>query len=46
MTLANAAHLGNERFASDRRKENWSNAAENDKTALIRAVYRQMLVDQ
>jgi len=26
MTLANAAYLGIERFASDRNKENWSNA--------------------
>ena len=34
MTLANAAYLGIERFASDRNKENWSNATENDKQAL------------
>jgi phycoerythrin-associated linker protein len=40
MTLANAAYLGIERFASARNKENWANATENDKQALIRAVYR------
>jgi phycoerythrin-associated linker protein len=46
MTLANAAYLGIERFASDRNKENWSNATENDKVALIRAVYKQVLGNQ
>jgi phycoerythrin-associated linker protein len=46
MTLANAAYLGIERFANDRTKENWSNATENDKAALIRAVYRQVLGNQ
>ena len=46
MTLANAAYLGIERFASDRNKENWSNATENDKAAVIRAVYRQVLGNQ
>ena len=38
MTLVNAAYLGIERFSLDRNKENWSNATENDKAALIRAV--------
>ena len=46
MTLANAAYLGIERFASDRNKENWANATENDKAALIRAVYKQVLGNQ
>jgi phycoerythrin-associated linker protein len=46
MTLANAAYLGIERFANDRNKENWSNATENDKLTLIRAVYRQVLGNQ
>jgi phycoerythrin-associated linker protein len=46
MTLANAAYLGIERFSSDRNKENWSNATENDKAVLIRAVYRQVLGNQ
>jgi len=46
MTLANAAYLGIERFANDRNKENWSNATENDKAALIRAVYKQVLGNQ
>ena len=46
MTLANAAYLGIERFASARNKENWANATENDKQALIRAVYRQVLGNQ
>ncbi len=46
MTLANAAYLGIERFANDRTKENWTNASENDKAILIRAVYRQVLGNQ
>ena len=46
MTLANAAYLGIERFSLDRNKENWSNATENDKAVLIRAVYRQVLGNQ
>jgi phycoerythrin-associated linker protein len=46
MTLANAAYLGIERFANDRNKENWTNATENDKAALIRAVYKQVLGNQ
>ncbi|MEB3331454.1 MAG: phycobilisome rod-core linker polypeptide [Synechococcaceae cyanobacterium] len=46
MTLANAAYLGIERFANDRNKENWQNSTENDKTALIRAVYKQVLGNQ
>jgi phycoerythrin-associated linker protein len=46
MTLANAAYLGIERFANDRNKENWLNATENDKAALIRAVYKQVLGNQ
>ena len=44
MTLVNAAHLGIERFANDRHKENWSaGSSQNAKAALIRAVYRQVL---
>jgi phycoerythrin-associated linker protein len=46
MTLANAAYLGIERFANDRNKENWTTSSENDKTALIRAVYKQVLGNQ
>jgi len=46
MTLANAAYLGIERFANDRNKENRTNATENDKAALIRAVYKQVLGNQ
>ncbi|MFN6132157.1 MAG: phycobilisome rod-core linker polypeptide [Synechococcaceae cyanobacterium] len=46
MTLANAAYLGIERFATQRNKENWTNASENDKAVLIRAVYRQVLGNQ
>jgi phycoerythrin-associated linker protein len=46
MTLANAAYLGIERFSLDRNKENWSNATENDKAVLIRAVYRQVFGNQ
>ena len=46
MTLANAAYLGIERFSNTAAKENWANASENDKAALIRAVYRQVLGNQ
>ena len=46
MTLANAAYLGIERFTNTPSKENWANATENDKAALIRAVYRQVLGNQ
>jgi hypothetical protein len=44
MTLLNAAYLGIERFTNERVKENWSTgSSQDDKTALIRAVYRQVL---
>jgi len=46
MTLANAAYLGIKRFANDRNKENWANDTENDKSTLIRAVYKQVLGNQ
>ena len=44
MTLLNAAYLGIDRFANNRVKENWSSgSSQDDKTALNRAVYRQVL---
>jgi phycoerythrin-associated linker protein len=43
MTLLNAAYLGIDRYRNDRDKDNWSNATEADKSALIRAVYQQVL---
>ena len=46
MSLANAAYLGIERYSLNRNRENWSNATENDKEVLIRAVYRQVLGNQ
>jgi len=46
MTLVNAPYLGIERFANDRNKENWSNASEEDKRTIIRAVYQQVLGHQ
>ena len=46
MTLVNAPYLGIERFANDRNKENWSNASDQDKSVIIRAVYRQVLGHQ
>jgi hypothetical protein len=46
MTLVNAPYLGIERFANDRNKENWSNASDQDKSTIIRAVYRQVLGHQ
>ena len=46
MTLVNASYLGIERFANDRNKENWASGSQNDKDALIRAVYKQVLGNQ
>jgi hypothetical protein len=46
MTLVNASYLGIERFAGDRNKENWAVSSQQDKTALIRAVYKQVLGNQ
>jgi phycoerythrin-associated linker protein len=46
MTLVNASYLGIERFADDRNKENWATGSQNDKDALIRAVYKQVLGNQ
>ena len=46
MTLVNASYLGIERFADDRNKENWSISSQEDKTTMIRAVYKQVLGNQ
>jgi len=46
MTLVNAPYLGIERFAGDRNKENWAVSSQEDKTTLIRAVYKQVLGNQ
>ena len=46
MTLANAAYLGIERYANNRINENWISGSANDKAALIRAVYQQVLGNQ
>jgi hypothetical protein len=43
MTLVNAPYLGIQRYTSDRNKENWASGSDQDKTALIRAVYQQVL---
>lgn len=43
MTLANAAYLGIERYASDRDRANWPAASEAAKATIIRAVYQQVL---
>ena len=43
MTLVNAAYLGIDRFANERNNENWSNGTAQDKTTIVRAVYRQVL---
>jgi hypothetical protein len=43
MTLVNAAYLGIDRYANDRNNENWSAGSDQDKSTLIRAVYRQVL---
>jgi hypothetical protein len=43
MTLVNAPYLGIQRYTSNRNKENWSSGSDQDKTALIRAVYQQVL---
>jgi len=46
MTLANAAYLGIERYANNRVNENWTTGSSEDKVALIRAVYQQVLGNQ
>jgi hypothetical protein len=46
MTRATASSRGIERFSTYRTKENWTNASENDKEVLMRAVYRQVLGNQ
>ena len=46
MTLANAAYLGIERFSNERNQENWTTSSDQDKTALIRSVYQQVLGGQ
>jgi hypothetical protein len=46
MTLVNAPYLGIERFAVNRNKENWSTGSDQDKSAIIRAVYQQVLGGQ
>ena len=46
MTLANAAYLGIERYANNRINENWIAGSANDKAALTRAVYQQVLGNQ
>jgi len=43
MTLVNAAYLGIDRYANARNNENWSAGSDQDKSTLIRAVYRQVL---
>jgi phycoerythrin-associated linker protein len=46
MALVNAPYLGIERYGSNRNKENWSNASDQDKITTIRAVYQQVLGNQ
>jgi hypothetical protein len=46
MSLVRAPQLGIERFANDRDKESWSIAASEDKDAIIRSVYQQVLGQQ
>ena len=46
MTLVRAAQLGIDRFANDANHEHWSQASSDDKKAIIRAVYQQVLGQQ
>jgi hypothetical protein len=46
MSLLQAPYLGIDRFANDRGRESWSNASEEDRNTIIRAVYRQVLGQQ
>ena len=46
MALVNAPYLGLERFSNERNKEHWSNASDNDKDTILRAVYQQVLGHQ
>jgi predicted chitinase len=43
MTLVNAPYLGLQRYTANRNKENWSTGSDQDKSAIIRAVYQQVL---
>jgi phycoerythrin-associated linker protein len=43
MTLVNAAYLGLDRYATNQNNENWAAGSDQEKTALIQAVYRQVL---
>ncbi len=43
MTLVNAPYLGMQRYSVNRNKENWSTGSDQDKSAIIRAVYQQVL---
>jgi len=43
MTLVNAPYLGMQRYTTNRNKENWSTGSDQDKSAIIRAVYQQVL---
>jgi hypothetical protein len=46
MALVNAPYLGLERFSNERNKEHWSQASDNDKATILRAVYQQVLGHQ
>jgi hypothetical protein len=43
MPLVNAPYLGMQRYTLNRNKENWSSGSDQDKNAIIRAVYQQVL---
>jgi hypothetical protein len=42
MTLVNAPYLGLQRYSINRNKENWSSGSDQDKSAIIRAMYQQV----
>jgi len=46
MALVNAPYLGHERFNNERNKEHWSQASDDDKNTILRAVYQQVLGHQ
>ena len=46
MALVNAPYLGHERFSNERNKEHWSQASDDDKNTILRAVYQQVLGHQ
>jgi phycoerythrin-associated linker protein len=46
MTFSNAAYQGIQRYDNNRVKENWTISSSDDKAAIVRGVYMQVLGNQ